>query len=218
MIESLECNKEIVEALELGKHIVGCLIPPPHFLPIACALLFFSADKLGVGVGLCHGHGFIITRLAENLSKWSMPIFVAVEEIDCCFIGYSKTLTLCGVFSKRALMNLLSGKLLIGAEYSFSSNIINKKEGYTKHHEIFLNSEFCAASIDEMGLMVDIGMSALKIRIDERKNQNTYGEHATVDAIRQIAAPPYMDELSTMLLTATHAAFVDSFEISNDED
>ena len=59
-------TNDFKEAVELGKSILSEITlggkPPPEFLPRARGLIFYSTTRAGLGIGIEHGRGFILSR------------------------------------------------------------------------------------------------------------------------------------------------------------
>ena len=63
----MSAENEFKEAAELGKTVLHHLSKgghaPPDFLPRARGLLFYQTTRAGLGLGIEHGRGFVISRL-----------------------------------------------------------------------------------------------------------------------------------------------------------
>lgn len=62
-------EQEFEHACQLGRTVLEHFEShhkshPPHFLPMARALLFYTSTRAGFGLGMEHGSGFIISRCA----------------------------------------------------------------------------------------------------------------------------------------------------------
>jgi len=58
-------ENDFKDAVELGKSVLHQLTKggqPPEFLPRARGLLFYHTTRAGLGIGIEHGRGFVISR------------------------------------------------------------------------------------------------------------------------------------------------------------
>lgn len=121
------------EALGLGLHVVRLMKnlkgAPPPWIPLCKALLFYDARKIGFGIGLEHGHGFIISRLPfpaispDSNAPWSPPCFLTVNTIEFgAIVGVEHVYAMVGLMTEQALeaVTLLkNGKVsVLGADCS----------------------------------------------------------------------------------------------------
>ena len=68
-------DEEYKDACQLGRNILkdfeshhNFLRHPPHFVPMARALLFYTSTRAGFGLGVDRGRGFMISRCADGVA------------------------------------------------------------------------------------------------------------------------------------------------------
>jgi hypothetical protein len=79
----MSAESEFKEAVELGKRVLGRITKnnhaPPSFLPQARGLLFYSTTRVGLGIGVEQGRGFVISRWEKH-----SPSKVSTKKNNAC--------------------------------------------------------------------------------------------------------------------------------------
>lgn len=101
-------TNDFKEAVELGKSVLNELTlvgkPPPEFLPRARGLIFYTTTRAGLGIGIEHGRGFIISRSGFFWPSKVLKFCVHArrKKIEKCllmFSLYKETLNFYSIFT-----------------------------------------------------------------------------------------------------------------------
>lgn len=92
-----------------------CISPP---LPSAQGLAFVVQRKVGLGVGVTHGTGFVIKRLDGQ--RWSAPSFFTLTDVSLGLtLGVEKLDTVLALPTPAAADKLAAGDFRVGADFAF---------------------------------------------------------------------------------------------------
>ncbi|KAL4422797.1 hypothetical protein ABPG75_008994 [Micractinium tetrahymenae] len=146
-------------------------------------------------------------------SRWSAPCFVHVGALSAGLVlGASRASLAIGLLTDEALQRLERGQALaVGQEFSVC--LMDGESDCTAS----LGADLCVCKTTR-GLMVDINVQSLAVRVNGRRNRRVYGAGASAaDLLRgAVPLPPAAGPLSRRLSHVEMVSLAAAFEPSHD--
>lgn len=151
----------------------------PKALKAARGVFFMHTRKLGLGVGVKWGRGWLLMRTALDPPQWSAPVFYNVKEGSFGFTaGVGGNATLIALGTDAAVDAFCDGKAVMGDDISFS---LGGSESAPAQSSNVLDScwkESVAWTVAE-GMLLDVSLIGGSITVDSKHNEALYGPEST---------------------------------------
>lgn len=161
----------------------------PVLVKNAKALIFLRTTKVGAGIGVKRGGGFVLTKLGPG--QYSPPCFVTLTSLQAgILLGFEKVSTLCTSMTLRVVDSLKQGSHpVFGTDLSLQVYPLTGPNEATP--DFFTDSDsvdLVVASVGK-GLILDFSFTGGSIRVDSAKNESAYGKEVTTADILDGAVP-----------------------------
>lgn len=146
-------------------------------------------------------------------SRWSAPCFVTVAALSAGLVlGASRAFMVMGLLSDAAVQRLGRGQA-VAAGQEFSICLLDGESDCTAS----LGADLCVGK-STRGLIVDINVQGMAVRVDARRNRRAYGAGvSTADLLcGAVPLPPAAGPLSRRLSHAEMVSLAAAFEPSHD--
>mmetsp|Transcript_6107 Transcript_6107/g.17489 ORF Transcript_6107/g.17489 Transcript_6107/m.17489 type:complete len:299 (+) Transcript_6107:190-1086(+) len=160
---------------------LGQLNPKP--LKAARGVFFMHTTKLGLGLGLKWGSGWLLMRTALDPPRWSAPVLYHVKEGSIGFTaGRGGSATLIALGTDAAVDAFCSGKAVLGDDMSFSLGGNDAAPAESSNAFDRSWKESVAWTVAD-GLLLDVSLTGGVITVDKKHNAALYGASATPTTI-----------------------------------
>lgn len=159
---------------------LGQLIPKA--LKAARGVFFMHTRKMGLGIGVKWGRGWLLMRTGLDPPKWSAPVFYKVKEGSFGFTaGVGGNATLIALGTDAAVDAFCKGKAVLGDDISFSLGTSESAPAQSANALDRCWKESIAWTVAD-GMLLDVSLIGGSITVDHARNA-LYGPASTPTSI-----------------------------------
>jgi len=211
LVQKLTSRKEELQAsLPVGTDPL-----PRSDLAFANGLLFTFHRKIGAGVSIDTGHGFIIAKLPAPPDspipwQWSAPLFIDVSSIGIGLtLGYSEFETITVLDDSEAVQSFTKSMIELDSDIGAAAGSkagVKLPSTAVNLGKASMSGKTFSYSLSK-GVMVDLSLTGLKYSVDERRCHAHYGPSispADIIAGPAAGAPPPPDMMTELYRVLDH--------------